>query len=162
MSSFLVSTLAVLLAPEQASAVDRSKFKSCSQSGFCKRTRATQPGESSYKVLPDTMHLTSTSLETLVEDTSSGVKFKLTLRGQADNTFRLQINEAYPLKPRFEVPLVLVTDPEPAPLSVLAQDSTSVSLGLGTRSPGPCSPSTRSGWTSSLTTSSSSPPTAVG
>jgi len=131
LSILLLSTLVVLLAPEQATAVDRSKFKSCSQSGFCKRTRATQPGESSYKVLPDTLHLTTTSLETLVENTNNGVKFKLTLRGQADNTFRLHINEAYPLKPRFEVPLVLVSDPVPAPLNVLAQDSTSVSLGLG-------------------------------
>ena len=31
-------------------AVDRSKFKSCSQSGFCKRCRAVQPGVSTYQV----------------------------------------------------------------------------------------------------------------
>ena len=31
-------------------AVDRSKFKSCSQSGFCKRCRAVEAGVSTYQV----------------------------------------------------------------------------------------------------------------
>jgi len=89
-----------------------------------------QPGESSFKVLPDTIHISVTSLETLVENSQNGVKFKLTLSGQSDNTFRLKINEAYPIKPRFEVPLVL-KGPENAPLKVIAQDTNAVTLGLG-------------------------------
>jgi len=113
------------------SSVDRSKFKSCDQSGFCKRCRAVQPGESSYEVDVDTIHVTSTKLEALLTNQKNGVKFKLDLVGQADNTFRLKINEAYPLKPRFEVPLVLVSEPEPASINVITKDDKSVTLGLG-------------------------------
>ena len=36
------------------------------------------------------------------------------------------MTEAYPLKPRFEVPLVLVAEPAPAPVTVLAQDASQV------------------------------------
>lgn len=39
--------------------------------------------------------------------------------------------EAYPLKPRFEVPLVLVSEPEPAAVTVLDQNKDGVTLGLG-------------------------------
>ena len=82
-----------------------------------------------------------------------GVKYKLELRGQIDATFRVKLNEAYPLKQvcssdqkqqhytgisqssffhlqRFEVPLVLVSEPELAPLTVLGQTADSVTLGL--------------------------------
>ena len=60
-----------------------------------------------YEVQVDTVHITSTKLEALLINNKNGVKFKLDLEGQADNTFRLKINEGDPLKPRFEVPLVL-------------------------------------------------------
>jgi len=113
------------------SSVDRSKFKSCDQAGFCKRCRAVQPGESAYEVEVDTVHITSTKLEALVINNKNGVKFKLDLEGQADNTFRLKFNEAYPLKPRFEVPLVLVSQPEVAPVHVVSRDEKSIVLGLG-------------------------------
>ena len=113
------------------SSVDRSKFKSCDQSGFCKRCRAVQPGESGYQVEVDTIRITSTLLEALLVNNKNGVKFKLDLGGQSDNTFRLKINEAYPLKPRFEVPLVLVTQPEPAEISVISRDEKTIVLGLG-------------------------------
>jgi len=125
----LIVTLALLM--DLSGGVDRSKFKSCDQSGFCKRIRPTEPGHSTYKVLEETIHISATSFETLMENTQNGVKFKLTLSGQADNTFRLKINEAYPLKPRFEVPLVLVSEPELEPIKVLSRDSSSVVLGLG-------------------------------
>ena len=78
-----------------------------------------------------TLHTTHTSLDTLVTNQKNGVKFKLSIIGQADNTFRLKINEAYPLKPRFEVPLVLVTEPDPAAITVISRDSDKIVLGLG-------------------------------
>lgn len=113
------------------SSVDRSKFKTCDQSGFCKRCRAVEPGESVYEVEVDTIHITSTKLEALLANNKNGVKFKLDLGGQTDNTFRLKINEAYPLKPRFEVPLVLVSEPEPAAITVISRDEKTIVLGLG-------------------------------
>jgi len=112
-------------------AVDRSKFKSCSQSGFCKRCRAVQPGTSTYEVDRSSQHVTATQLEALLTDTATGVKYKLELRGQEDQTFRLRLLEAYPLKQRFEVPLVLVSEPALAPLTLLQQDEDRITLGLG-------------------------------
>lgn len=124
-------TLLLLISLYAVQSVDRSKFKSCSQSGFCKRCRAVQPGLSQYEVDEATLHTTHTSLDTLVTNQKNGVKFKLSIIGQADNTFRLKINEAYPLKPRFEVPLVLVTEPDPAAITVISRDSDKIVLGLG-------------------------------
>jgi len=112
-------------------AVDRSKFRTCSQTGFCKRSRAMQPGISPYQVDPSTQHISGARLEVLVTNTATGVKYKLELGGQVDSTFRLRMTEAYPLKPRFEVPLVLVTEPEQEAITVLKQDKESVILGLG-------------------------------
>ena len=42
--------LLVVLLTSLVVAVDRSKFKSCSQSGFCKRCRAVEAGGASYQV----------------------------------------------------------------------------------------------------------------
>ena len=124
-------TLLLLISLYAVQSVDRSKFKSCSQSGFCKRCRAVQPGLSQYEVDEATLHTTHTSLDTLVTNQKNGVKFKLSIIGQADNTFRLKINEAYPLKPRFEVPLVLVTEPDPAAITVISRDSDKIVLASG-------------------------------
>lgn len=123
--------LLLVLTLANVDSVDRSKFKSCSQSGFCKRCRAVQPGASSYEVELDTLHTTATGLDTLLVNNKNGVKFKLSIIGLADNTFRLKINEAYPLKTRFEVPLVLVSEPEPAAVTVIARDNEKIVLGLG-------------------------------
>lgn len=112
-------------------AVDRSKFRTCSQTGFCKRCRAVQPGVSTYQVEPSTKHISGTGLQVLLTDTATGVKYKLELLGQVDTTFRLRMTEAYPLKPRFEVPLVLVSEPELAAVTVITQDKDSITLGLG-------------------------------
>ena len=42
--------LLVVLLTSLVVAVDRSKFKSCFQSGFCKRCRAVEAGVSTYQV----------------------------------------------------------------------------------------------------------------
>ena len=129
-----VISLLLLVSLYSVQSVDRSKFKSCDQSGFCKRCRAVQPGASLYEVEPNTLHVSPTSLDTLVVNNKNGVKFKLSIIGLVDNTFRLKINEAYPLKQRFEVPLVLVSEPEPAAISVVSRDDKKIVLSLGSSS----------------------------
>ena len=131
MQSCVSLVVLLVLSLTNVDSVDRSKFKSCSQSGFCKRCRAVQPGASSYEVEPGTLATTATGLDTLLVNNNNGVKFKLSIIGLADNTFRLKINEAYPLKPRFEVPLVLVSEPEPAAVTVVFRDNEKIVLGLG-------------------------------
>ena len=93
--------------------------------------RDVEPGDSNYQVEVDTIHVTSTKLEALLTNVKNGVKFKLEIGGQVDNTFRLKINEAFPLKPRFEVPLVLVSEPDAAAINVISRDDEKITLGLG-------------------------------
>uniref|UniRef100_A0A8C1KI22 Glucosidase, alpha; neutral AB n=1 Tax=Cyprinus carpio TaxID=7962 RepID=A0A8C1KI22_CYPCA len=50
------------------------------------------------------------------------------------NMTRVKINELKPLKPRFEVPDVLIAEPPTEPLSVLSKDDNGVVLSLGAES----------------------------
>ena len=68
--------------------VDRNKFKTCSQSGFCQRCRGLKGGETPFVLDPATLHLSPTAVESLLVNTHNGVKFKLELFGLLDNTFR--------------------------------------------------------------------------
>uniref|UniRef100_A0A8C7ULH1 Neutral alpha-glucosidase AB n=1 Tax=Oncorhynchus mykiss TaxID=8022 RepID=A0A8C7ULH1_ONCMY len=104
MCLYRVLVLSVFLSITQA--VDRSNFKTCDQSAFCSRQRAMKPGQSSYTALLETLELIVMEI---------GVK----------------INELKPIKPRYEVPDVLITDPPTELMSVLAQDEHRVVLSLG-------------------------------
>jgi len=127
------SIVLVLLSVVLVTSVDRSKFKSCDQSGFCKRCRSQGSGSSSspYQLLTDTVHVTNTKVETLMINTNNNVRFRMELFGLKDNTFRVKINEAYPAKPRFEVPLVLVGEPEQVEIKVLKQDNQGFTVAIG-------------------------------
>ncbi|KPP64922.1 hypothetical protein Z043_116698 [Scleropages formosus] len=60
MSCLLAVWLAVVLSGIQA--VDRSNFKTCIQSSFCKRMRDVVPGHSPYRALLETLELSNTRL----------------------------------------------------------------------------------------------------
>uniref|UniRef100_A0A674MGN5 Glucosidase II alpha subunit n=1 Tax=Takifugu rubripes TaxID=31033 RepID=A0A674MGN5_TAKRU len=94
-------------------AVEKSNFKTCDQSAFCKRQRALIPGESPYRALLETMELTNTRLTLQLINDKNKVRLLLELYRLQGNMTRVKINELKPLKPRFEVPDVLkikVTD----------------------------------------------------
>lgn len=107
--------------------VDRSRFKTCQQSGFCKRSRAEQ--ENVFTVVEESIHVSGQTVETLLLNTHTNIKFKMEISGLVDNTFRVKINEAFPLKQRFEVPLVL-QQVELAAIETLSRDQISLSVGL--------------------------------
>jgi len=107
--------------------VDRHKFKTCDQSAFCKRCRAEQ--ENVFSISPDSIHVSDQSVEALLLNSATEVKYKMELTGLADNTFRVKLNEAYPLKPRFEVPLVL-QQLDPVPLSTVSSSEAALVVGL--------------------------------
>ncbi|XP_030224716.1 neutral alpha-glucosidase AB isoform X3 [Gadus morhua] len=112
-------------------AVDRGNFKTCDQSAFCKRQRALQPGQSPYRALLDTMELTHTKLTLQLINDNNKVRLLLELYRLQGNMTRVKINELKPLKPRYEVPDVLVQQPLTEPLSLLSQDENGVVLSLG-------------------------------
>ncbi len=92
-------------------AVDRNKFRTCQQSSFCRRCRNMEPNEAVYSLDTSTLQVTSAQVEAVVihgED-----RFRLQISGLKDNGgFRVKMREAFPLVPRFEVPEVLVGEPE--------------------------------------------------
>ncbi|XP_065920024.1 neutral alpha-glucosidase AB-like [Dysidea avara] len=93
-------------------AVDRSNFKTCDQSTFCKRNRALEPGESQYHVLPDTVVLSDSSVTMDVINKQNDVLFTAEIHALEDNTARIRINEKSPLHPRYGVQGVLIGEPK--------------------------------------------------
>ncbi|XP_034037759.1 neutral alpha-glucosidase AB isoform X2 [Thalassophryne amazonica] len=115
-------------------AVDKGNFKTCDQSAFCKRQRAVKAGESPYRALLETMELTNTRLTLQLINDNNKVRLLLELYRLQGNITRVKINELKPLKPRYEVPDVLVREPPTEPLSLLSQDENGVVLSLGAES----------------------------
>ncbi|NXK78629.1 GANAB glucosidase, partial [Amazona guildingii] len=108
-----------------ALAVDRSNFKTCEQSGFCSSSRrpprsARGPGGGcGGRSRPiDTVSLVQ-------------VPLLLELWGLQGNMTRIRIKELNPLRPRFEVPDVLVGEPPVERLAVTGRDEGSLELSLG-------------------------------
>ncbi|XP_062380384.1 neutral alpha-glucosidase AB isoform X2 [Sardina pilchardus] len=112
-------------------AVDRGNFKTCDQSAFCKRQRALKAGQSPYRALLDTLELSDSRVTLQLINDNNKVRLLLELYRLQGNMTRVKINELKPLRPRYEVPDVLVSDPPTEPLSLLSQDDNGVVLSLG-------------------------------
>ncbi|XP_051929515.1 neutral alpha-glucosidase AB isoform X1 [Hippocampus zosterae] len=132
MAPILTLWLAVCLSG--ALAVERANFKTCDQSAFCKRQRALNPGQSPYRALLETMELTNSRLTLQLKNDKNKVRLLLELYRLQGNITRVKINELKPLKPRYEVPDVLIREPPTEPLSLLSQDANGVVLSLGAES----------------------------
>ncbi|XP_059574387.1 neutral alpha-glucosidase AB isoform X1 [Alligator mississippiensis] len=112
-------------------AVDRSNFKTCEQSGFCRRQRAVKPGASPYRALLESLQVTHDSLRLQLVHEGNKVPLVLELQGLAGNVTRLRIDELHPLRPRYRVPDVLVQEPPADRLAVSGRDENSVEVALG-------------------------------
>ncbi|NXN97572.1 GANAB glucosidase, partial [Rhinopomastus cyanomelas] len=118
-------------------AVDRSNFKTCDQSSFCRRHRALQPNNSQYRALLESLELGPDVARLQLVNEATKVPLVLELWGLRGNMTRLRIRELNPTRPRFEVPDVLVGDPPAERLEVTGGDEGSLELALG---PGDGSP----------------------
>ena len=75
---------------------------------FFRRQRNYNPDVSPYNVNFNSLRTSQSNQISLdVTNTENGHAFVLDLFGFEDRTFRLKINEASPLKPRYEVPDVI-------------------------------------------------------
>ncbi|XP_046564114.1 neutral alpha-glucosidase AB-like isoform X1 [Haliotis rubra] len=128
--SFL--TVTVLVA--QVLSVNRENFKTCSQSGFCKRQRAVQPGQSPYVALLDSIQKTSTSIQLQLLNKHNNVRFLLQVFGLKHNTVRVKLNELEPLRARYEIPVgeTLKSQPEAEQITVQETSRDRVTFSLGT------------------------------
>ncbi|XP_069501286.1 neutral alpha-glucosidase AB isoform X2 [Ambystoma mexicanum] len=113
-------------------AVDRSNFKTCDQSSFCKRQRGLMHGSSVYRAVLDSLDVTETRARLQLMNDANQVPLMLEVYGLEGNMTRFKINELNPLRPRYEVPDVLVGDPPVLRLTVTGKDEESVELSLGT------------------------------
>uniref|UniRef100_A0A671KTW5 Neutral alpha-glucosidase AB n=1 Tax=Sinocyclocheilus anshuiensis TaxID=1608454 RepID=A0A671KTW5_9TELE len=123
--------LLIVLLCVSARAVDRSNFKTCEQSAFCKRQKELKPGQSPYRALLDTLELSDSRITLQLINDNNKVRLLLELYRLQGNMTRVKINELKPLKPRYEVPDVLISDPFTETLSVVSQDENSLVLSLG-------------------------------
>ncbi|XP_013399270.1 neutral alpha-glucosidase AB isoform X2 [Lingula anatina] len=110
--------------------VDKSNFKTCDQSGFCKRQRAYKPDQSPYVALLDSVQIEPTKMKVQLLNTQNQVRLLLEVIGLERNMARVKINELNPIKPRYEIPVgdVLIGDPKQDKIEISHKDGGSISL----------------------------------
>ncbi|GAB6021663.1 hypothetical protein CHUAL_004245 [Chamberlinius hualienensis] len=109
--------------------VDRTNFKTCDQSGFCKRNRNTKPNQ--FDLLMNSLKILSNSVECELLNTETNVHYKLFLYGLRDSTFRLKIEELKPLRPRFQPLIALINIPVAETIEVVNRDAAGFTVILG-------------------------------
>ncbi|XP_049526069.1 neutral alpha-glucosidase AB isoform X5 [Dermacentor silvarum] len=114
------------------SLVDRSNFKSCNDSGFCKRNRNTKPGESPYNVQLSTVKSTSPSrVEAEVINSKNGVVLRLELIALEEGVLRMRLNEKESAVARFEPKEALLESIQESDLHLESKDDSSFTVTFG-------------------------------
>ncbi|KAL5110032.1 Neutral alpha-glucosidase AB [Taenia crassiceps] len=99
--------------------VDRSNFKTCSESSFCARQRAFWPPAPKYSVDIERFRVDDGVHFQLV-DSDSQKRLNVGITYHLDHTFRLVLDEADPIRPRFRprVGDTLIREPKALPLKI--------------------------------------------
>ena len=108
--SFLFTVGVVLAMASTVFGMKKDDFKTCSQSGFCKRNRAyadmvtnsATKFESPYTLLLNTVEYDKSHVYADIENTDSNILLTLDLYVLDDNTARVRVNEKQPIKPRYD------------------------------------------------------------
>lgn len=116
-------------------AVDRNNFKTCDQSGFCKRLRTFKPEKSQYTLNLDSVLVHGNVLSAQVNTIDSAIEnekilwhYALKLSALADGTFRVELDEADPLYPRYRTQLALDGEPKPDVLKLISNENGKLNL----------------------------------
>ncbi|XP_035450853.2 neutral alpha-glucosidase AB isoform X1 [Spodoptera frugiperda] len=127
--------LVAALALSGSYAVDRNNFKTCDQSGFCKRLRGFKPEKSEYSLNLDTVlvHGNVLSAEVDTVDTTAQERkvlwhYAMRLSALVDGTFRVEIDEVDPLYPRYRTQLALDGEPKADGLKLLSNENGKLTL----------------------------------
>lgn len=110
LNHFLYSCLFLLLY-HLVSAVDRNKFRTCDQTGFCRRLRSYQPESSPFKLDVNSINVSNTGVEGTILNTKTQVTFSFLLQFLVDSTIRLRINEEKVTRPRYQPLQALIAEP---------------------------------------------------
>uniref|UniRef100_A0A8C6YDM5 Glucosidase alpha, neutral C n=1 Tax=Naja naja TaxID=35670 RepID=A0A8C6YDM5_NAJNA len=107
----------------QDEAVPKRRFKTCKQIAFYRRQKRLSPGKSPYQALLQTVELSNSNVKFQIFNEDSKVTLSVEVYEIEGNIFRLKINEVNPLKPRYEVPDVLIKEPASLRLKISEQDA---------------------------------------
>ncbi|XP_030855177.1 neutral alpha-glucosidase AB isoform X2 [Strongylocentrotus purpuratus] len=119
--------LALVLLFEPGHAVDKSNFKTVDQCGFARRHKDIPEGQSPYAAVLDSFHIEADGvMRGNILNTKNGILLSLEVFGLEDRMVRFKVNELSPIRPRYEVPDVLVVEPTPIRWKINKQDSTSI------------------------------------
>lgn len=101
--NYLIS-ITLLFCVSSVLAVDQSKFKTCEQSGFCRRNRDLSPGQSKWEVDASTVQPVDGLVEALLKNPDNEVFLKLRLSSLLEDgsILRMHINELKSERPRYE------------------------------------------------------------
>ncbi|CAH2061938.1 unnamed protein product, partial [Iphiclides podalirius] len=115
--------------------VDRNNFKTCDQSGFCKRLRPFKPEKSQYTLNLDSVivhgNVLSAEVTTVNSEAEKKIplwRYALRLSALVDGTFRIELDEAEPLYPRYRTQLALNGDPKPDGLKLVSNENGKLTL----------------------------------
>ncbi|CAF3409540.1 unnamed protein product [Rotaria socialis] len=124
---YLISLFLILNIPSAVS-VDRSNFKTCDQSSFCRRQRKYKPDTTPYEVDLSSMKKTANGhLQfVLLNTVKPQVKFQLDLYTLEQNSLRVKINEVNPIRKRYEVENVLITEPKLVDATIKKTDNNQI------------------------------------
>ncbi|CAF1002078.1 unnamed protein product [Adineta steineri] len=108
--------------------VDRNNFKTCEQSAFCRRQRKYKPDTTPYEVdLSSMKTITNGHLQfSLLNTLKSHVKLQLDLYTLQHNSLRVKINEINPVRKRYEVERVLVSEPKLVNVNITKSDNNQI------------------------------------
>lgn len=109
-------------------AVDKGNFKTCEQSGFCKRHRA-KTNNPVYNVQPDSVHANESAIEGILESSANKLQIQLALL--EDNTVRLIIDEINPIRQRFHPTIALDGQPKQQKFMATEKNTDSASFFIG-------------------------------
>ncbi|XP_045781311.1 neutral alpha-glucosidase AB isoform X1 [Maniola jurtina] len=115
--------------------VDRNNFKTCDQSGFCKRLRGLKPEKSQYALNVDSVfvHGNVLSAEVVTVDYEGETKnvlwrYALRLSALADSSFRVEMDEADPLYPRYRTQIALEGEPKADGIKLVSNENGKLTL----------------------------------
>jgi len=126
----------LLIGISSIDSVDRNNFKTCEQSSFCRRQRKYKADVSPYEVDLNSMktigkgHL---QLK-LINSVKSHVKLQLEIFALEQNSLRVKINEIDPIRKRYEVENVLVSQPKLTDVKIIKSDSNQIQGEFGSKS----------------------------
>lgn len=107
---------------------DQSEFKTLRQTAFYRRQKLFHPDQSPYFAQLNTLNIENGTATLNLIHQETQVLLKLQIIAVEGNILRININEESPLKPRFEVPDVLVKEPTIKQLKVSNLDTSSLIL----------------------------------